>query len=103
MLVSGQPTCEKRICYPQTGDLMIGRASNLTTTSTCGLKTRQRYCIIAYLQSENDCSICYAREPKHSHMPHNMISIFDGDKLKRWWQSENGKEKVSIRVSYLEV
>lgn len=42
--------CHGSFCYPQLGDLMVGRAAQLSASSTCGLKGPQNYCIVGYLE-----------------------------------------------------
>lgn len=36
--------CENEICYPEYGDILIGRQSQLFATSTCGAKGPERSC-----------------------------------------------------------
>lgn len=42
--------CPGGFCSPQLGDLMLGRAAQLSASSTCGLHGPQNYCIIGYLE-----------------------------------------------------
>ncbi|CAN9498663.1 unnamed protein product [Ophioblennius macclurei] len=98
-----QDQCPGGSCNPQLGDLMLGRGSRLSATSTCGLNGPQNYCIIGYLQEEQKCFTCDSRDPfsaarPDSHRIENVIATFDPDRSSRWWQSENGVHQVSIQL-----
>ncbi|XP_075715525.1 laminin subunit beta-4 [Rhinoderma darwinii] len=103
-LVSGQGNCEDGSCYPTLGDLLVGRSKQLSASSTCGQEEPRRYCIISYLEDDQKCFICDSRNPynqyynTNSHWIENVISTFDPDWKKKWWQSENGDDQVSIRL-----
>lgn len=45
-----QEECEGSSCHPTLGDLMVGRAAQLSASSTCGLNGPQNYCIVGYLE-----------------------------------------------------
>lgn len=45
-----QDECVGNSCYPNLGDLMVGRAAQLTASSTCGLHRPQNYCILGHLE-----------------------------------------------------
>ncbi|KAM3872975.1 laminin subunit beta-4 [Diretmus argenteus] len=99
-----QEECEGSSCNPQLGDLMVGRAAQLSASSTCGLDGPQNYCIIGYLEEEQKCFICDSRLPynRHSnpdsHQINNVITTFALAHKMRWWQSENGRHQVSIQL-----
>uniref|UniRef100_A0A8C1T947 Laminin, beta 2-like n=1 Tax=Cyprinus carpio TaxID=7962 RepID=A0A8C1T947_CYPCA len=92
-------------CYPATGNLLIGRAINLTATSTCGLEGPEQYCIVSHLQDLNKCFKCDSQKPydayhhDNSHRVENVIYQRDGRGELTWWQSVNGEENVSIRLN----
>ncbi|KAK7893121.1 hypothetical protein WMY93_022273 [Mugilogobius chulae] len=96
--------CSGGSCNPQIGDLMVGRAAQLSASSTCGLDGPQNYCIIGYLEEEQKCFSCDSRRPfdaqfnPNSHRIENVITTFEPERKMKWWQSENGIHKVSIRL-----
>uniref|UniRef100_A0A671QX33 Laminin subunit beta-1-like n=1 Tax=Sinocyclocheilus anshuiensis TaxID=1608454 RepID=A0A671QX33_9TELE len=97
--------CMEGSCYPATGNLLIGRAINLTATSTCGLDRPEQYCIVSHLQDLNKCFKCDSQEPydayhhKKNHRVENVIYQRDSRGELTWWQSVNGEENVSIRLN----
>uniref|UniRef100_A0A8C2ZAT6 Laminin, beta 2-like n=1 Tax=Cyclopterus lumpus TaxID=8103 RepID=A0A8C2ZAT6_CYCLU len=103
-LPSGPHGCTEGSCYPATGNLLIGRAVNLTATSTCGLNGPEQYCIVSHLQESDKCFECSSQhryDPyrhRNSHRIENVIYLMDrnGD---TWWQSVNGQENVGIRLN----
>ncbi|ROL46627.1 Laminin subunit beta-4 [Anabarilius grahami] len=99
-----QDECVGNSCYPNLGDLMVGRAAQLTASSTCGLYRPQNYCILGYLENERKCFTCDSRSPynlyhnPNSHRIENIITTFQPERKMSWWQSENGVHEVSIRL-----
>uniref|UniRef100_A0A8C4HFA9 Laminin, beta 2-like n=1 Tax=Dicentrarchus labrax TaxID=13489 RepID=A0A8C4HFA9_DICLA len=105
-LPSGPHGCTEGSCYPATGNLLIGRAVNLSATSTCGLNGPEQYCIVSHLQESDKCFECNSRhryDPYHhknSHRIENVIYLMDRNEDNTWWQSVNGVcENVSIRLN----
>ncbi|XP_055078728.1 laminin subunit beta-4 [Periophthalmus magnuspinnatus] len=96
--------CPGGSCNPQIGDLMVGRAAQLSSSSTCGVDGPQNYCIIGYLEEEQKCFLCDSRGPfdaqfnLNSHRIENVITTFEPERKMKWWQSENGVHEVSIRL-----
>uniref|UniRef100_T1IRE1 Laminin subunit beta-1 n=1 Tax=Strigamia maritima TaxID=126957 RepID=T1IRE1_STRMM len=94
-------SCDYSQCYPVTGDLLIGRESMLGATSTCGLYTKERFCIVSHLEDKKKCFHCDSREHNlargQSHRIENIVYRLESRK-KTWWQSESGKEQVSIQL-----
>uniref|UniRef100_A0A669P238 Laminin subunit beta-1 n=1 Tax=Phasianus colchicus TaxID=9054 RepID=A0A669P238_PHACC len=103
-LRQAQDDCRAGSCYPAVGDLLLGRSKQLVASSTCGVNSPQKYCIIGYLEAEQKCFVCDSRYPynpytqHNSHMIENVITTFEPDRKKKWWQSENGVDHVSIRL-----
>ncbi|XP_078110423.1 laminin subunit beta-1 [Sander vitreus] len=104
-LPSSPHGCTDGSCYPATGNLLIGRAVNLSSTSTCGLNGPQPYCIVSHLQGSDKCFDCDSQhhfDPYHhrnSHRIENVIYLMDSNGDNTWWQSVNGQESVSIRLN----
>ncbi|XP_069025233.1 laminin subunit beta-1 [Embiotoca jacksoni] len=102
-LPSSPHGCTEGSCYPATGNLLIGRAVNLTATSTCGLDGPEQYCIVSHLQESDKCFECNSRHRydrhRNSHRIENVIYLMDRSGEHTWWQSVNGQENVSIRLN----
>ncbi|KAL6739145.1 hypothetical protein Aduo_012631 [Ancylostoma duodenale] len=109
-LASGQHTsedrCKDRSCYPITGNLLIGRKHRLKSSSTCGTRGRERFCIVSHLEEQTKCFYCDSRtewrpyrEPyRLSHRIENVVSDGYEDKNRNWWQSENGVQNVTVQL-----
>ncbi|KAG8142625.1 hypothetical protein E2320_005838, partial [Naja naja] len=90
-------------CHSSVGDLLVGRSQQLTASSTCGLFGPEKYCIVGYLEDTKKCFTCDSRQPyqplsqTNSHFIENVVTRLEHDR-KKWWQSENGVDHVSIQL-----
>ncbi|KAK6747437.1 hypothetical protein RB195_000562 [Necator americanus] len=110
LVTSQQPhaedRCKDRSCYPITGNLLIGRKHRLKSSSTCGMRGRERFCIVSHLEEQTKCFYCDSRtewrpyrEPyRLSHRIENVVSDGYEDKNRNWWQSENGVQNVTVQL-----
>ncbi|XP_070611253.1 laminin subunit beta-4, partial [Erythrolamprus reginae] len=101
--LSSQNSCQHGACHPSVGDLLVGRSQQLTASSTCGLLGPQKYCIVGHLEDQKKCFTCDSRHPYHplfqtnSHLIENVVTHSEHNR-KKWWQSENGVDHVSIQL-----
>lgn len=95
--------CEKSSCYPATGNLLIGREERLVASSTCGTRSRERFCIVSHLE-DTKCFSCETNERTvHDPMLNHRIGQIiyknqPGTRMQSWWQSENGVQNVTIQL-----
>ncbi|XP_026326893.1 laminin subunit beta-1 isoform X2 [Hyposmocoma kahamanoa] len=65
---------------------------------------RERYCIVSHLKDRKKCFWCDSsnntiHNPSLNHRIQNIIyKYYPGTRNKSWWQSENGKENVTIQL-----
>ena len=98
-----QPSCLGRSCYPATGNLLVGREDNLQASSTCGLTSPEKYCVVGDVRDVERCFLCDSRKPwsesnPNSHNITNIVTTFSKDRLRRWWQAETGVQNASIQL-----
>ena len=62
--------CDRRSCYPATGNLLIGRADKLAATDTCGLedKVSQEHCLMSDVMETLSGTILHHLLPRLSHL-----------------------------------
>lgn len=72
-------------------------------SSTCGTKGQERYCVISGEQQKKKCFVCDA-DPAFKddrikyHGIENIVPTYGTKRKHRWWQAENGVEKVTIQL-----
>ncbi|XP_032936017.1 laminin subunit beta-3 [Catharus ustulatus] len=95
-VLGAQRTCSQGACYPAPGDLLLGRAPGLTASSTCGLSRPETYCT-PHGEWSMKCCRCDSRLP-HSYNGHRVENVLSSAGRARWWQSQNGVERVSLQL-----
>ncbi|NXR73991.1 LAMB3 protein, partial [Pycnonotus jocosus] len=95
-LLGAQGACSQGACYPPPGDLLLGRAPHLRASSTCGLSKPETYCT-PHGQWSMKCCRCDSRLP-HSYSGHRVENVLSSAGRARWWQSQNGVERVSLQL-----
>ncbi|NXI14569.1 LAMB3 protein, partial [Irena cyanogastra] len=95
-LPAAQRSCSQGACFPPAGDLLLGRAPHLRASSTCGLSKPETYCT-PHGQWSMKCCRCDSRLP-HSHSGHRVDNVLSSAGRARWWQSQNGVERVSLQL-----
>ncbi|NWV24705.1 LAMB3 protein, partial [Origma solitaria] len=88
--------CSQGACYPPPGDLLLGRAAHLRASSTCGLSQPETYCT-PHGEWSMKCCRCDSRLP-HSYNGHRVENVLSSAGRARWWQSQNGVERVSLQL-----
>uniref|UniRef100_A0A8C3KXC9 Laminin subunit beta 3 n=1 Tax=Calidris pygmaea TaxID=425635 RepID=A0A8C3KXC9_9CHAR len=91
-----QRACSQGACYPPTGDLLLGRAHHLRASSTCGLSKPETYCT-PHGEWSVKCCRCDSRLP-HAYNGHRVENVLSSAGHSRWWQSQNGIERVSLQL-----
>ncbi|NWI48280.1 LAMB3 protein, partial [Picathartes gymnocephalus] len=100
-LVGAQRACSQGACYPPPGDLLLGRAPHLRASSTCGLSKAETYCT-PHGEWSMKCCRCDSRLP-HSYSGHRVENVLSSAGRARWWQSQNGVERVSLQLDLEQV
>ncbi|NWV50412.1 LAMB3 protein, partial [Daphoenositta chrysoptera] len=95
-LLGAQGACSRGACYPAPGDLLLGRAAHLRASSTCGLSRPETYCT-PHGEWSMKCCRCDSRLP-HSYNGHRVENVLSSAGRARWWQSQNGVERVSLQL-----
>ncbi|KAM9520354.1 laminin subunit beta-3 isoform 1-T3 [Guaruba guarouba] len=95
-VLGAQGACSHGACYPPTGDLLLGRAHLLRASSTCGLSKPETYCT-PYGEWSMRCCRCDSRLP-HAYNGHRVENVLSSAGPSRWWQSQNGIERVSLQL-----
>lgn len=73
-------SCGYFIIVSATGDLLIGRESRLSATSTCGLEGEEGFCIVSNTNGQGPCKQCDTRRKwspsdPTTHNAHNIENI----------------------------
>ncbi|XP_043933068.1 laminin subunit beta-3 [Protopterus annectens] len=91
-----QQDCSRGACYPAFGDILIGRASSLQASSTCGLTKSEVFCT-PHGEYQLRCCRCDSRNPQNSN-GHRIENVLQSAGLQKWWQSKNDVDEVSVQL-----
>nr|XP_015198236.1 PREDICTED: laminin subunit beta-3 [Lepisosteus oculatus]XP_015198237.1 PREDICTED: laminin subunit beta-3 [Lepisosteus oculatus] len=94
-LALAQQDCSQGACYPSTGDLLIGRATQLKASSTCGMTGIEVFCT-PLGQWKMKCCPCDSKNPygQNAHQIQNVVAQAGPN---RWWQSRKDVNPVSLQ------
>ncbi|BES91346.1 LamNT [Nesidiocoris tenuis] len=80
-------------------------SSRVLASSTCGLRREEYFCRVSYVEEQAKCFRCDSRPNapiELSHRVENVIhrhhTAYNRTNKVSWWQSENGKENVTIQL-----
>lgn len=88
-----------------TGDLLIGRESRLSATSTCGLEGEEGFCIVSNTNGQGPCKKCDTRRKwspsdPTTHNAHNVENII-AFKTEVWFaqdiENSNKIQRISLQ------
>ncbi|XP_049327763.1 laminin subunit beta-3 [Astyanax mexicanus] len=91
-----QQDCSRGACYPQLGDLLIGREQHLSASSTCGLLATEIYCT-PFGQMRMKCCPCDSQNPAGPNA-HTIQNVLSSAGTGRWWQSKKDMNPVTVQV-----
>lgn len=91
-----QQDCSRGACYPQTGDLLIGREGRLSASSTCGILATEIYCT-PFGQMRMKCCPCDSQNPAGPNA-HTIQNVLSSAGTNRWWQSRKDVNPVTVQV-----
>lgn len=82
---------------------MVGREEKLSASSTCGIRSQERYCILSGLGQRKKCFLCDSnpinRDDKFKyHGIETIVPTYGTKRKDKWWQAENGEQQVSIQL-----
>ncbi|XP_069489379.1 laminin subunit beta-3 [Ambystoma mexicanum] len=95
-MLQAQQDCSQGACYPPVGDILIGRASDLRASSTCGLEKVETFCT-PYGEWKMKCCNCDSRQP-YTETSHEVANVISTVGPLRWWQSQNDIDHVSLQL-----
>ncbi|XP_028303311.1 laminin subunit beta-3 isoform X2 [Gouania willdenowi] len=96
VITDAQRDCSRGACYPPSGDLLLGRSDQFTSSSTCGLTGSEVYCT-PYEQRKMKCCPCDSTNPKGP-LAHTLPEVLSSSPPERWWQSKKEVSPVILQL-----